>query len=44
MVIRMDALFLVDRDARKKQMTGEERLAARRQHAEVWAERFAESA
>src|SRR3954447_16392374 len=38
MVIRMDALFLVDRDARKKQMTVEERLAARRQHAEVWAE------
>jgi transposase len=38
MVIRMDALFLVDRDARKKQMTGEERLAARRKHAEVWAE------
>src|SRR3954451_11180114 len=38
MVMRMDALFLVDRDARKKQMTGEERLAARRQHAEVWAE------
>ena len=38
MVIRMDALFLVDRDARKKQMTGEERLATRRQHAEVWAE------
>ncbi len=38
MVIRMDALFLVDRDARKKQMTIEERLAARREHAEVWAE------
>src|SRR5436190_8542698 len=38
MVLRMDALFLVDRDARKKQVTGEERLAARRQHAEVWAE------
>jgi hypothetical protein len=38
MVVRMDALFLVDRDARKKQMTGEERLATRRQHAEVWAE------
>src|SRR5450432_147483 len=38
MVIRMDALFLVDRDARKKQMTGEERLAARRQHAEGWAD------
>jgi transposase len=38
MVMRMDALFLVDRDARKKQMTAEERLAARREHAEVWAE------
>ena len=38
MVMRMDALFLVDRDARKKQMTAEERLAARREHAGVWAE------
>jgi transposase len=38
MVLRMDALFLIDRDARKKQMTLEERLALRRQHAEVWAE------
>jgi transposase len=38
MVIRMDALFLVDRHARGKQMTMEERLAARREHAEVWAE------
>jgi len=38
MVMRMDALFLVDRDAREKQMTAEERLAARRQHAEIWAE------
>jgi transposase len=38
MVIRMDALFLVDRDARAKQMTIEERLASRREHAEVWAE------
>ena len=38
MVMRMDALFLVDRDARQKQMTVEERLASRRQHAEVWAE------
>ncbi len=34
----MDALFLVDRHAREKQMTPEERLAARREHAEVWAE------
>jgi transposase len=37
MVTRMDALFLVDRDARAKQMTIEERLASRRDHAEVWA-------
>jgi transposase len=38
MVMRMDALFLVDRAAREKQMTIEERLASRREHAEVWAE------
>ena len=38
MVMRMDALFLIDREARKKQMTVEERLALRRQHAEEWAE------
>jgi hypothetical protein len=42
MVMRMDALFLVDRDARQKQMTIEERLASRRQHAEVWAEEIRE--
>jgi transposase len=38
MVLRMDALFLVDRHAREKQMSVEERLATRREHAEVWAE------
>jgi transposase len=38
MVLRMDALFVVDRNAREKQMTLEERLAARREHAAVWAE------
>jgi transposase len=38
MVVRMDALFLVDRDARAKQMTSEERMTVRREHAEVWAE------
>jgi transposase len=38
MVMRMDGLFLVDRDARQKHMTAEERLAARRQHVEAWAE------
>jgi transposase len=38
MVTRMDALFLVDREAREQQMSGEERLALRREHAESWAE------
>ena len=38
MVMRMDGLFLVDRDARQKLMTMDKRLAARRQHVEEWAE------
>lgn len=38
MVIRMDALFLVDREARQRQMSAEERLTLRREHAETWAE------
>src|SRR6266853_5220096 len=38
MVTRMDALFLVDRLARQQQMSMEERLASRREHAESWAE------
>jgi transposase len=38
MVIRMDALFLVDRNARQQEMSVEERLALRREHAESWAE------
>jgi len=38
LVTLMDGLFLVDRDARQKQMTAEERLASRRQHVEEWAE------
>ncbi|HTX13784.1 MAG TPA: IS66 family transposase [Candidatus Baltobacteraceae bacterium] len=38
MVTRMDALFLVDRHARERQMSVEERLALRREHAESWAE------
>jgi transposase len=38
MVVRMDALFLVDREARKQEMSVEERLALRREHAEEWAE------
>jgi transposase len=38
MVMRMDGLFLVDQDARQGNMTVEERLSARRQHVETWAE------
>lgn len=38
MVMRMDALFLVDREARRQLMSAEQRLASRREHAEVWAE------
>ena len=37
MVTRMDALFLVDRQARDLAMTIKERLALRREHAESWA-------
>ena len=33
MVVRMDALFLVDREARQQGMTAAERLAFRREHA-----------
>lgn len=38
MVLRMDALFVVDRDARQRQMSVAERLVLRREHAESWAE------
>ena len=38
MVTRMDALFLVDRHARQQQLSTEERLASRREHAQSWAE------
>jgi transposase len=38
MGMRIYALFLVDRDARQRQMSVEERLASRRENAEVWAE------
>ena len=36
MVTRMDALFLIDRDARRRALTAEERLAQRSQYAEEW--------
>ena len=37
MVTRMDALFVVDRHARQQQLSVEERLALRREHADSWA-------
>ncbi len=37
MVTRMDALFLVDRHARSEQLSVEDRLALRREHADSWA-------
>lgn len=36
MVVRMDALFLVDRDARQRRLAGAGRLASRREHARPW--------
>jgi hypothetical protein len=38
MVVRMDALFLVDRNAREQALSGTERLALRREHARPWVE------
>ena len=37
MVTRMDALFLVDRQARREQLSVAQRLALRREHADSWA-------
>jgi transposase len=37
MVTRMDALFLVDRQARQQHMNAAERLTLRREHAATWA-------
>ena len=42
MVTRMDALFLVDRHARQQQLSVEERLAVRREHAESFVEEIHE--
>lgn len=38
MVTRMDALFLIDRDAREKKLTVKERFQLRREHATQWLE------
>jgi transposase len=37
MVTRMDALFVVDRHARSEQLSREDRLVLRREHADSWA-------
>lgn len=42
MVTRMDALFLVDRDAREQKLTAGERLAWRREHALEWVDEIHE--
>jgi transposase len=36
MVTRMDALFLIDRDARQRELSADERLAQRRQYSDEW--------
>jgi transposase len=38
MVVRMDALFLVDRNAREQSLTSAERLELRREHARQWVD------
>lgn len=38
MVLRMDALFVVDREARREHLSPDQRLAMRRGHAESWAQ------
>jgi hypothetical protein len=43
MTLRMDALFVVDREARKQALSGAERLALRREHARPWVEEIREA-
>jgi transposase len=43
MVTRMDALFLVDRDARQRAMSGASRLTQRRELAQPWVEEIRET-
>ena len=42
MVLRMDALFLVDRQARQQGLATAERLALRREHSQPWLEEIRE--
>jgi hypothetical protein len=43
MVTRMDALFLIDRDARRRALSAEERQVHRRQYAEEWPQEIHET-
>lgn len=43
MVVRMDALFLVDRNAREQGISGAARLALRREHAQPWVDEIKET-
>ncbi len=43
MVTRMDALFLIDRDARRRELSPEDRQAQRRQYAEEWLREIREA-
>jgi transposase len=38
MVTRMDALFLVDREARRQQLNAEQCAALRREHSQIWVD------
>jgi len=44
MVLRMDALFTVERGARELGLSGEEKLAYRREHGQVWLDEIHEAA
>lgn len=44
MVTRMDALFTVERGARELGLTGQEKLAYRREHGQVWLDEIREAA
>jgi len=43
MVTRMDALFLIDRDARRRALSVEDRQAQRRQYSEEWLQEIREA-
>jgi transposase len=43
MVLRMDALFAVERDARERGLSAEERMESRREHASSWVEEIHEA-